>query len=282
MTPLIKITDKIYAKLETYQPTGSVKDRMVTYLVEDGISKGKIIPGETMFIEATSGNTGISLASQAAKHDCLCTIIMPKNMSEQRKQMMRLFGAKIIEVGDNDFKGAISLRNDLVKDMTSDESSSLKVWCPRQFENLLNVECHYNTTAQEICDQASDSELLWSAFVHGSGTGGTMMGIKNYIDDNNLEVDCVLTVPAESAADHGIQGINDGADFLLKRSLMDDIIEISTHDAIERMTSFAKESGLMVGISSGANLIASEKYVQKFQPAGIVITMLCDRGERYL
>ena len=113
-TPLIKITEKIYAKLETYQPTGSVKDRMVSYLVDDALNNSKIMPGMTKFIEATSGNTGIALAAQAAKYSCACIIIMPQNMSEQRKQMMRAFGAHIIEVGDNDFQGAIKLRDEMI------------------------------------------------------------------------------------------------------------------------------------------------------------------------
>ena len=275
-TPLIKISDKLYGKLETYQPTGSVKDRMIKYLVADGILEGKIIPGETMLIEATSGNTGIALASAAARLNCKCIIIMPRNMSEQRKQMMTALGAEIIQVGDNDFRGAIDMRTRLV------EANKETAWCPYQFENELNVECHYNLTAKEIRDQATSRDLEWEAFVHGAGTGGTMMGIKKYIDFHNLGVKCVLTVPAESAEEHGIQGINDGEDFLLDRSLMNEIIEIPTQLAIDRMKSFAKESGLLVGISSGANILASEHYIEKFSPEGIVITMLCDRGERYL
>jgi len=278
MTPLIKITNQIYAKLETYQPTGSVKDRMVSYLVDDAIASNNILPGYTRLIEATSGNTGIALAGLAAKLNCPCTIIMPKNMSQQRKDMMRAFGAHIIEDKNNDFKGAIELRDRIIE--RSKENRA--IWCPYQFQNQLNVDCHFKTTAVEICDQAADNELLWSAFVHGSGTGGTMMGIKRYIDHHNLNIDCVLTTPAEDAKSHGIQGINDGADFLLEKELMDHVERVSTESAIERMQLFAKESGLLVGISSGANLIAAEAYVNKFKPDGIVITMLCDRGERYL
>ena len=275
-TPLIKITDKLYGKLETYQPTGSVKDRMIKYLVADGVINEEIVPGETILIEATSGNTGIALASAAAQLNCKCVIVMPRNMSEQRKQMMTALGAEIIQVGDNDFKGAIDTRARLV------EENKDSAWCPYQFENELNIECHYSVTAPEICNQVASLELRWDAFVHGAGTGGTMMGIKKYIDFHDLGVKCVLTVPAESAECHGIQGINDGEDFLLDRSLMNEIIEIPTQLAIDRMKSFAKESGLLVGISSGANILASEHYIEKFSPEGIVITMLCDRGERYL
>ena len=278
MTPLIKITNQIYGKLETYQPTGSVKDRMVKYLVDDGIANNKIVPGYTRLIEATSGNTGIALAGLAAKLNCQCTIIMPKNMSQQRKDMMLAFGAHIIEVEDNDFKGAIELRDRII----SRSKINRSIWCPYQFKNKLNVDCHFKTTAPEICNQSADNNLLWSAFVHGAGTGGTMMGVKKYIDLNDLDIKCVLTTPAEDAKSHGIQGINDGADFLLERDLMDHIESVSTKDAIARMKLFARKSGLLVGISSGANIIAAETYVDIFEPEGIVITMLCDRGERYL
>jgi cysteine synthase len=277
-TPLIKLTNKIYAKLETYQPTGSVKDRMVNYIVDNAYKNCKIMPGLTKFVEATSGNTGISLAAQAAKLGCPCEIVMPKNMSEQRKDMMRAFGAVIVEVGDNDFTGAIELRDRIVAKAKND----LEVWCPYQFENPLNIECHFKTTAEEICTQVADNELKWDAFVHGAGTGGTMMGVKKYIDYHELGVKCVLTTPAEGALEHGIQGINDGADFLLDRSLMDNVVRVETSEAIERMKRFAKETGLLVGISSGANIIAAETYVDTFNPNGIVITVLCDRGERYL
>ncbi len=274
MTPLMKITDKIYAKLETYQPTGSVKDRMVNYIIDDAVSKGLIKPGITEIVEATSGNTGIALASAASKLGCTCLIVMPKNMSVQRRQMMKAFGAEIIFTGDNDFKDAISIRNEILQ--RSD------TWSPCQFENPLNVECHYKTTAPEICGQLADLRLEWSAFVHGSGTGGTMMGMIKYLNHWNIGVDCVLTSPKESAECHGIQGINDGADFLLNKDMIDFEFKISTPDAILRMKAFAKETGLLVGISSGANLLAAERYVEKFSPSGIVVTMLCDRGERYL
>ena len=280
MTPLLKISDKIYAKLETYQPTGSVKDRMVSYLVDNGLEDGSIIPGKTKFIEATSGNTGISLAAQAARLNCKCTIVMPKNMSKQRKQMMRAFGAHIIEVGDNDFSGAITLRDTLMKNDNSKLKNS--TWCPRQFTNPLNIECHHKVTAKEIFYQLNEVKKNASAFVHGAGTGGTMMGIKQYIDEHKLATKCVLTTPAEASDKHGIQGINDGADFLLDKSLMDHVVSVKTVDAVLRMKRFALETGLLVGISSGANIIAAEIYAQNFKPDGIIITMLCDRGERYL
>lgn len=274
-TPLIPISGGlIWGKIETHNRTGSVKDRMIDYICNNAYQYKHIIPGKTKLVEATSGNTGISLASYAASVGCECTIIMPGNMSEQRKEMMRAYGAKIIETGPNAFHDAITLRDNLIKEGG--------YFSPMQFSNPLNVDCHYNITAPEIYEQCIDLELDWSTFVHGSGTGGTMMGIKKYIDDYGLAIKTVLTQPAEANDQHGIQGINDGADFLLDRSLMDTTIEIKTEDAIKRMKQFWQDTGILVGISSGANILAAENYLKTFNPPGIIITVLCDRGERYL
>ena len=273
-TPLIQISEQIYAKFEAYQPTGSVKDRMVNYIFHLALERGDIIPHKTRIYEATSGNTGISLSSVAARYGCPCTIIMPENMSVQRRQMMKAFGAQIELVGHNAFADALARRNRLLEQEDT--------WSPKQFENPENVACHMTCTAPEIQRQVLEKGLRWRGFVHGAGTGGTMMGIKRYIDSCHLPVDCVLTVPDEGAHDHGIQGINDGADFLLDRDLMDATIRVPTSKAIQRMKAFARQTGLLVGISSGANLVAAETYVQTFKPKGIIITMLCDRGERYI
>ena len=274
-TPLIPIGNgMIWGKLETHNRTGSVKDRMINYIMNVALQYKNVKPGITTVVEATSGNTGISLASYASSINCPCKIIMPQNMSEQRKDMMRAFGAEIIETGDNDFMGAMAIRDEILKDED--------VFSPMQFSNPLNVDCHYNITAPEIYDQCVDLMLDWRTFVHGSGTGGTMMGMKRYIDDNGLAIKCVLTQPAEDNSSHGIQGINDGDDFLLDRSLMDATISIKTEDAIKRMKQFWQETGILVGISSGANILAAENYLKTFNPPGILITVLCDRGERYL
>lgn len=275
-TPLIAIDsdERIWAKLETHNRTGSVKDRMIEYICDKAMAEDKIIPGVTTLVEATSGNTGIALASYAASINCKCVIIMPCNMSEQRKDMMRSFGATIVQVDPNNFQGAIGLRNEMIKS---------GYFSPMQFSNPLNVECHYSITAPEILANINDNHIgKWEAFIHGAGTGGTMMGIKQFIDDNSLNVKCVLTQPEEDNATHGIQGINDGADFLLDRSLMDETISIKTQDAIDRMKRFWKENGILIGISSGANILAAERYIEKHDPEGVVITILCDRGERYL
>ena len=278
-TPMIAIDEdcRIWAKLETHNRTGSVKDRMIEYICDLAVANGSIEPGKTILVEATSGNTGIALASYAASMNCPCRIIMPENMSQQRKDMMLAFGATIMETGYNNFKEAISIRDNLL-------SSSKKYFSPMQFSNPLNIQCHYETTAPEIHGHVITEmrPLKWEAFIHGAGTGGTMMGIKNYIDKVGLDVKCVLTTPEESAETHGIQGINDGGDYLLDKSLMDDVISIKTEDAIIRMKKFWQDTGILVGISSGANILASERYLKKYNPSGIIITILCDRGERYL
>ena len=187
-TPLIPIAGGlIWGKLETHNRTGSVKDRMIDYIMRVALQYKHVKPGITTIVEATSGNTGISLSSYAASLGCPCKIIMPKNMSQQRKDIMKAFGSDIIETGDNDFLGAIDIRNEMVK--------KENVFSPMQFSNPLNVDCHYKTTAPEIYDQCIDMMLDWRTFVHGSGTGGTMMGVKRYIDDHHLDIQCVLTQP---------------------------------------------------------------------------------------
>ena len=273
-TPLIKISKQLYAKLETYNPTGSIKDRMIAYVVKRAQERGEF--GEnTTFIEATSGNTGIALAAAGAALGNPVKIIMPCNMSEERKQMMRAFGAEVVEVGHSDFQGAIALRDQMMV-------TGVDVWSPMQFENPDNVECHRETTGPEIHTQL-DPNMAWSGFVGGAGTGGTMMGMWDYKERTAfLSYRCVLVVPEEDAQNHGIQGINDGQDFLLDTSKMDDVMKVSTADAIERARRLAQENGLLVGISAGANVLAAERWIAKRRPAGVVVTILCDRGERYL
>ena len=271
-TPLIKISESIYAKLETYNPAGSVKDRMIAFVTRRAKLLGQI-KQNTIFCEATSGNTGIALSMFAASMGNPCVIFMPKNMSEERKQMMRVYGAKIIDAPEDDFVGAIAMRDAFLK-------TNKNSWSPKQFSNPHNVYCHEKETALEIHKQVLDLERPWSAFVHGSGTGGTMEGIRRYLQKNNMRTRLCLVKPKQSP--HGIQGIADGKDFLLNPENVDRIIEIGTEEAIERAKLFAKETGLLVGISAGANILAAERWTENNHPRGIVVTMLCDRGERYM
>lgn len=288
-TPLIEIEKHIFAKFETYNPSGSIKDRMVAYIVQSALRNNKITH-RTQFLEATSGNTGIALAMIGARLGRKVHIIMPCNMSQERKDMMRFFGADIIEVGNNDFRAAINLRD---KMLAADE----RLWSPLQFSNPLNIECHRTTTGPEIYSgiysfiKDENKQKSFGAFIHGSGTGGTMMGVWKYFNKDLHIVDrtgkpkkinFVLTTPAEGAKDHGIQGINDGENFLLDKSILDDEIEIRTDDATEYMYKLGRDKGLLVGISSAANVLACKAWLKKNPNSGNVITMLCDRGERYI
>ena len=268
-TPLIKVSDRVYGKLETYSPTGSVKDRFITYAVRRALLRGDINES-TILCEATSGNTGIALSAAAASLGLKCLIFMPENMSEERRSMMRVYGAEIVSTPPSDFEYAIAMRNKFVEEHDN-------VWSPNQFENEENIQCHMNETAPEIAKQAGPA---WAAFIHVSGTGGTIEGVRRFVMAERLPVEVHMVVPAEEK--HGIQGIGDGRDFLADPEKMDGQIIISTQDAIDRAKSFAKNTGILVGISAGANILASERWVQKNDPLGIVITMLCDRGERYM
>jgi cysteine synthase A len=272
-TRLIRVSTGIYAKLETENPTGSVKDRPTQYIVKKALASGEIVRATTL-VEASSGNTGISLCAIGASLGLPVKIIMPMNMSEERKQMMRLFGATIIDAPPSDFLTAIQMRDDLV-------GTAKNHWSPMQFENPMNIQCHRETTAREIFEQLPKNTKL-DSFFSGAGTGGTLMGFREACLERHVHPKCMLVVPAEPSAEHGIQGINDGADFLVNRDLMNDIHPIKTSHAIKRAKDFAKSHGVLVGISSGANLLAAENYVKKNDPLGAVVTILCDRGERYL
>ena len=269
-TPLVKISEKIYGKLETYNPTGSVKDRMVSYVVKDAIESG-LITKDTVLCEATSGNTGIALSSIAALLGLKCYIFMPSNMSQERKRMMSIYGATFIDAPPDDFERAIQMRNDFIE-------TNPRAWSPMQFSNDKNIECHRTITAPEIQRQVYNKGMKWGAFIHGSGTGGTIEGVRQYHLGTDTKI--CMVVPAESP--HGIQGIGDGKDFLACPKNMDQTIVIKTEDAIARAKKFAEETGIFVGISSGANILASEIFESENNVDGIIITMLCDRGERYL
>jgi cysteine synthase A len=271
LTPMIRIASRLYAKLETVNPTGSIKDRPIKFIVEDAIKTGKIKKG-TVLVEATSGNTGIALSAIGASLGLKVKIVMPRNMSIERRQMMLVYGAQIIDVPDSDFSAAIDKRNEMVAN---------GCWSPMQFENKLNIDCHKTTTAKEILAQIPPGENL-AAFLSGAGTGGTIMGVRQALLDANFRTDVCMVVPAETPDQHGIQGIGDGADFLADPALCDIIIPVKTQQAKQRSLDFAKTHGVLVGISSGANLVAAEFYLKTFNPDGNVVTILCDRGERYL
>ena len=272
-TPLVKISDKIYAKLEMYNPSGSIKDRMVSHIIRRELIYGNI-SDETVLCEVTSGNTGISLSMMAASIGSSCVIFVPKDIPKERTRLMEVYGAKIIETPPGDYQGAINMRDAYLH-------ANPNSWSMKQFSNSLNVDCHERNTAPEIHKQVIDLGKKWGAFVYGSGTGGTIEGIRKYLQYNNMKTKVCMVTPDKSAPG-GIPGINSGNGFLTSREHMDRIIQISPSAALERTKEFAEKTGLLVGISSGANILAAERWVEENRPSGIVVTILSDSGERYL
>ena len=272
-TPLIKLSDKLYGKLEALNPGGSIKDRPVKYILD----RMDLKEGDTV-IEATSGNTGISLSMMCAERGYKCQIVMPSDMSKERKKMLEFYGARLYEVEAGDFDGAIKIKNDMC---------AYDGWFTlNQFDNPLNVECHLNTTFMEILNDTYFDEV--SAFIAGTGTGGTLMGVQRGFDKLGTDTKIIAVEPSESPVMsggekglHGIQGIGDGSKFLVDLNKVDEVITISTEEAKQRALQLAKYNGLFVGISAGANVLASEQWIEQNNPDGIVVTILCDRGERY-
>lgn len=265
----VRVGERVWAKMELGNPTGSIKDRPIRYIVDDALKRGLLRKGISI-VEATSGNTGISLAALSSCLNLKCTIVMPSNASSERRSMMRRFGATIIDVAAHDFAGAITMRNEMV--------ASDGFWSPMQFENPLNVECHRMTTGPSIINW-SKSAVHIDSFVAGAGTGGTMMGFWHSKMSLDPSIRCVLVKPSER--EHGIQGIGDGSNYLLDETRMDRIELVSTDEACDRARRFAREQGVLVGPSSGANLVVAERIASNLR-SGCVMTLLCDRGERYL
>lgn len=276
-TPMIKISNGLYAKAELMNPTGSIKDRPASWILKVQDPKSK---GFDTICEATSGNMGVSFAWLAATMGLTCVIVMPDNMSKERKQTLEYYGAKLIEVEAGNFDRAIEIR---------DELCEVNGWfnC-NQFGNKHNIEAHSFTTGQEILNWAVDNKRTISAMVTGTGTGGTLMGCHERIKPQFPDMKMVAVEPAESAVMsggepglHGIQGIGDGSKFLVSMENVDYIQQISTEDAKDRARELAKTHGLFVGISAGANILAAEKFIAATNPGGDVVTFLCDRGDRY-
>jgi cysteine synthase A len=281
-TPFIKISDNLYGKLESLNPGGSIKDRPIKYIIESAESREVIKPGDVI-VEASSGNTGISLAMIGSLKGYKVKIVMPQNMSEERKKMIQGFGAELILVGDGDFDGAIRLR---------DELCEKNGWfTTNQFHNKQNIDCHRYETGPEIIADCIKRGLSPRLFICGTGTGGTLMGIGTALKNHFPKIELWAVEPAESPVMsggrpglHGIQGIGDGSKFLVDLSFVNGITTISTADAIAEAKCLARTTGNFVGISAGANSLAAKRWLEK-NPLGdgeIAITILCDRGERYL
>ena len=281
-TPLIPIDIDgviIWGKAEFMNPSGSVKDRPIKNILTRAVENGLLSKGGTV-VEATSGNAGISFAMYCAEMGFKCVIVMPSNMSEERKKMLRLYGAEFIEVGPGDFDSAIKLR---------DELAEKNGWFNgNQFASPWNIEAHKEGTGVELMYQAISNKIRPSAFVLGTGTGGTLMGAGETLKNFYYDMEIVAVEPSESpvmsggeSGLHGIQGIGDGSKFMVDLDFVDHIITISTEEATQMSRRLSKDYGIFVGISAGANVLASVKYGQKFDKTNI-FTILCDRGDRYL
>lgn len=276
-TPMIQISEQLWAKAELLNPTGSIKDRPASWILN--FRGAHLKPGDTI-CEATSGNMGVSFAWLAATNGYKCVIIMPSNMSEERKKTLEFYGATLIMVDAGNFDEAIRVR---------DEYCEKYGWfnC-NQFGDELNISSHYYTTAPEILSWAWENQREVSALVTGTGTGGTLMGCNKRLKESFPDLKTIAVEPAESAVMsggepglHGIQGIGDGSKFLVEMNHVDYIQTISTEDAKARARELAKTHGLFVGISAGSNILAAEKFIENVKPKGDVVTFLCDRGDRY-
>jgi len=287
-TPLVKLNTAsklsgatILGKCEFMNPTGSVKDRVGFSMISQAMKDGKITK-DTTIIEPTSGNTGVALAANCASQNLKLILTMPESMSIERRKLLKAFGAKLVLTPAKDgMDGAIAKAMEL-------ESSIKNSIVLQQFQNPSNPQAHYDTTAKEILE---DTDAKIDAFVAAVGTGGTLMGtskrLKEEIDSIAVfavEPENSAVLSGEVASSHAIQGI--GAGFIpeiLDISIYDEVIKVSDKDAIQTAKMLAKEEGLLVGISAGANVFATMQIASRDEFKGkTLVTILCDTGERYL
>ena len=289
-TPLLELTHiekkhdlkaKILAKLEYFNPAGSVKDRIAKAMIDDAEAKGLLKEG-SVIIEPTSGNTGIGLASVAAARGYRIIIVMPETMSVERRQLMKAYGAELVLTeGSKGMKGAIAKADELAKEIPNS-------FVPGQFVNAANPKAHYATTGPEIY---ADTDGKVDVFVAGVGTGGTITGVGQYLKAQNPAVKVVAVEPKSSAVlstgvagAHKIQGI--GAGFVpdvLDTKVYDEIIPVENDDAFATGKEIGKSEGVLVGISSGAAVWAAIQLAQRPENAGKnIVVLLPDTGDRYL
>lgn len=283
-TPLVKINklntgkSTVLAKVESFNPAGSVKDRPALNMIEDAEKKG-LINKDTVIIEPTSGNTGIGLAMVCAVRGYRMILTMPETMSEERRKLLKAYGAELVLTeGSKGMQGAVDKANELHREIKNS-------FIPQQFSNPSNPASH-STTAEEIW-QCTDGKV--DIVIAGVGTGGTISGIALVLKDKNPNIKAVAVEPLSSpllskgvAGPHAIQGI--GANFVpenFNKNIVDEIFTVSDEDAIETARRCATEEGILCGISSGAALYAAIEYSKKYE-GKIIVAILPDTGERYL
>ncbi len=282
-TPMVNLRPfglpHVFAKAEYMNPGGSIKDRVARYLIEEAEGEGKLRPGMTI-VEASSGNTGIGVTLVGSLKGYRVIIVMPENMSEERRKIIRAFGGELIFTpAEGSLNMAVAKANEL-------QAADPRVWVVRQFENPKNPEVHYKETAAEIWEQMEERV---DAFVAGVGSGGTLAGVGKFLKERNPKVRIIAVEPKSSAAllgmgpgMHQIQGIGDGfIPPVLDVSLIDDVELVSDQDAIDTSRALARKAGLLVGTSSGANVWAASRVSHKPGGERRVVTVLPDRAERY-
>ncbi len=283
-TPMISLKESlgfpIYAKAEFLNPGGSIKDRVAKNMIEQAEKDGTLKPGMTI-IEPTSGNTGIGLALVGVRKGYRVIIVMPENMSEERKKIIHCLGAELVLTpAKESIGGSVKKAEQLLAEL-GDQG-----FMPQQFENPANPDIHYRTTAPEIYRELDGKVDI---FVGGLGSAGTLQGIGRYLKDQNPDIKIIAVEPKNVSALHGdkpgihqIQGIGDGfIPAVLDTSLIDEVVEVSDEDAIETTRQLAKVQGLLCGTSSGANIWACKQMAAKYGSDKVITTVLADRMERY-
>ncbi|MCI8364311.1 MAG: cysteine synthase A [Eubacterium sp.] len=282
-TPLVSLRQMtglpIYAKAEFLNPGGSIKDRVAKNMIEQAEKSGELRPGMTI-VEPTSGNTGIGLAFVGVRKGYRVIIVMPENMSEERKKIIRALGAELVLTPpEESIDGSVKKAEKLAVKLGN-------CFIPQQFVNPNNPAIHYNTTAVELYKQLEGKVDI---FVSGLGSGGTLQGIGKYLKEKNPDLKVAAVEPKNVSALlghepglHSIQGIGDGfIPDVLDTSLIDDIIEVTDEDAIRTARELASVQGLLCGTSSGANVWACKKLAEKYGTDKVIATVLADRMERY-
>jgi cysteine synthase A len=280
-TPCIQVNNSVYAKLEHFNRSGSIKDRPVYHILKEAEKEKLIFPGQTVLVEATSGNTGIALAYLGRQLGYKVKIVMPSNMSAERKTILRSLGAELILCSEGNFLEAIDIRNNICNE-------SKNHFNVNQFHNLKNIEAHYYGTGDELLEFITRNKIELNGFICGTGTGGTFMGVYKRLKPIFPDAKFCLVEPAESPVMsggapgiHGIQGIGDGSKFLVDLECADQIITVKTEDAIDaaKNLNLHHEHSLAVGVSSGANYIGAS--ILACSLGGIVFTIFPDHCNRY-